>query len=68
MSTKVISERTLDNKTIRKNEQGTAIEVAVAPEDNMLQVTEEGLKVQKPVTVKLMSLGGKDLGEVIVNQ
>ena len=68
MSTKVLSERTLDNKTIRKNEQGTAIEVMVAPDDNLLQVTDEGLKVQKPVTVKLMSLGGKDIGEVIINQ
>ena len=54
MSIKVISERNLDGKTIRKNTEGTNIEVAVAKDnDNAIEVTENGLKVQKPQTVDL---------------
>lgn len=67
MSIKVISERNLDGKTIRKNTEGTNIEVAVAKDnDNAIEVTENGLKVQKPQTVELKSLGDKVIGEVIV--
>lgn len=67
MSIKVISERNLDNKTIRKNASGTAIEVAVAEsEDNALKLTEQGLKVEKPQTIELKSLGDVVIGEVIV--
>ena len=67
MSIKVISERNLDNKTIRKNTSGTSIEVAVAEsEDNALKVTEQGLKVEKPQTIELKSLGNVVIGEVIV--
>lgn len=67
MSIKVISERNLDNKTIRKNASGTSIEVAIAEsEDNALQITEQGLKVAKPNTIELTSLGGETIGEVIV--
>ena len=67
MSIKVISERNLDNKTIRKNASGTSIEVAIAEsEDNALQITEQGLKVAKPNTIELTSLGGEKIGEVIV--
>lgn len=67
MSIKVISERNLDNKTIRKNTSGTSIEVAVAEsEDNALKVTEQGLKVEKPQTIELKSLGDVVIGEVIV--
>ena len=69
MSIKVISERNLDNKTIRKNTSGTSIEVAVAEsEDNALKVTEQGPKVEKPQTVQLQSLGGEKIGDVIVQQ
>lgn len=69
MSIKVISERNLDNKTIRKNASGTAIEVAVAEsEDNALKLTEQGLKVEKPQTIELKSLGDVVIGEVIVKQ
>lgn len=68
MSIKVISERNLDNKTIRKNSAGTSIEVAIAEsEDNALQITEQGLKVAKPNTIELTSLGGEKIGEVIVD-
>lgn len=68
MSVKVISERNLDNKTIRKNASGTSIEVAIAEsEDNALTVTEHGLKVSKPNTIELTSLGGEKIGEVIVD-
>lgn len=68
MSIKVISERNLDNKTIRKNTSGTSIEVAVAEsEDNALKVTEQGLKVEKPQTIQLQSLGGEKIGDVIIN-
>ena len=68
MSVKVISERNLDNKTIRKNASGTSIEVAIAEsEDNALQITEQGLKVAKPNTIELNSLGGEKIGEVIVD-
>lgn len=68
MSIKVISERNLDNKTIRKNSAGTSIEVAIAEsEDNALQITEQGLKVAKPNTIELISLGGEKIGEVIVD-
>lgn len=68
MSIKVISERNLDNKTIRKNTSGTSIEVAVAEsEDNALKVTEQGLKVEKPQTIQLQSLGGVKIGDVIIN-
>lgn len=68
MSIKVISERNLDNKTIRKNSAGTSIEVAIAEsEDNALKVTEHGLKVAKPNTIELTSLGGEKIGEVIVD-
>ena len=68
MATKFITERNLDGKTIQKTNAGTEIEVKVAPdEENLLKVTEEGLKVEKPNTVKLTSLGGKPLGEVIVD-
>lgn len=68
MSVKVISERNLDNKTIRKNSAGTSIEVAIAEsEDNALQITEQGLKVAKPNTIELTSLGGEKIGEVIVD-
>ncbi len=68
MSIKVISERNLDNKSIRKNASGTAIEVAVAQsEDNALKLTENGLKVAKPQTIQLQSLGGEKIGDVIVN-
>lgn len=64
---KVISERTLDNKTIQINEKGDAIEVKVASgDDNLVQVTEDGIKVAKPNTIKLKSLGGQDLGDLIV--
>ena len=67
MSIKVISERNLDNKTIRKNASGTAIEVSVAEsEDNALKLTEQGLKVEKPQTIELKSLGDVVIGEVIV--
>lgn len=67
MSIKVISERNLDNKTIRKNASGTAIEVAVAEsEDNALKLTDQGLKVEKPQTIQLQSLGGEEIGDVIV--
>lgn len=67
MSIKVISERNLDNKTIRKNASGTAIEVAVAEsEDNALKLTDQGLKVEKPQTIELKSLGDVVIGEVIV--
>lgn len=67
MAIKVISERNLDNKTIRKNASGTAIEVAVAEsEDNALKLTEQGLKVEKPQTIELKSLGDVVIGEVIV--
>lgn len=67
MSIKVISERNLDNKTIRKNASGTAIEVVVAEsEDNALRLTEQGLKVEKPQTIELKSLGDVVIGEVIV--
>ena len=65
MSIKVISERNLDNKTIRKNASGTAIEVAVA--ESALKLTENGLKVEKPQTVQLQSLGGEKIGDVIIN-
>ena len=68
MSIKVISERNLDNKTIRKNTAGTNIEVAVADgEDNALKITDQGLKVEKPNTIELQSLGGVRIGEVIVD-
>lgn len=68
MSIKVISERNLDNKTIRKSTSGTSIEVAIAEsEDNALKVTEQGLKVEKPNTIELQSLGGTKIGEVIVD-
>lgn len=64
---RVISERNLDNKSIRKNADGTQIEVAIADGDNMLEVTESGLRVQKPNTIRLQSLGGEEIGEVIVD-
>lgn len=68
MSIKVISERNLDNKTIRKSTSGTSIEVAIAEsEDNALKVTDQGLKVEKPNTIELQSLGGTKIGEVIVD-
>lgn len=68
MSIKVISERNLDNKTIRKNTAGTNIEVAIADgEDNALKITDQGLKVEKPNTIELQSLGGVRIGEVIVD-
>lgn len=68
MPIKVISERNLDNKTIRKSTSGTSIEVAIAEsEDNALKVTEQGLKVEKPSTIEIESLGGVRIGEVIVD-
>lgn len=65
--TKVISERNLDNRTIKKTKDGTKIQVQVSSDDtNMLKVTENGLEVRKPNTIKLTSLGGVEIGEVIV--
>lgn len=66
---KVISERNLDGKTIRKSEDGTAVEVAISKsEDNLIEVTAEGIKVSKPQTIALESLGGVKIGDVIVEQ
>lgn len=66
---KIISDRNLDEKTIRKAEDGAHIEVAIADSnDNMIEVTENGLKVKKPTTVELLSLGGTPLGELIINE
>lgn len=66
---KLISDRNLDEKTIRKAEDGTHIEVAIEESnDNMLEVTENGLKVKKPQTVELLSLGGTSLGELIIKE
>lgn len=67
-SPKVISERNLDGKTIRKDESGNQIEVAVdSTTENAIEVTDNGLIVRKPKTVALQSLGGIPLGEVILN-
>lgn len=68
MSIKVISERNLDNKTIRKSISGASIEVAIVEgDDNALKVTEQGLKVEKPNTIEIQSLGGTRIGDVIID-
>lgn len=66
--TKVISERNLDETTITKSEDGKKIQVKVSQDEtNWIKVTDQGLTAQPPKTVKLNSLGGKEIGELIVN-
>lgn len=66
---KVISERNLDENTITKSEDGKKIQVKVSQdESNLIKVTEQGLTVQAPKTVKLNSLGGQEIGELIINE
>lgn len=63
---RVISERNLSN-TIKKSDDGTKIEVAINPTDNLIKVTDAGLSVEKPKTVKLVSLGDVELGDIIID-
>lgn len=62
---RVISERTLDNKTIKLSDNKDAIEVQVSDDvDNVIKVTEEGLKVPG---FEIRDLEGNIIGRLISN-
>lgn len=62
---RVISERTLDNKTIKLSDTKDAIEVQVSDDvDNVIKVTEEGLKVPG---FEIRDLEGNIIGRLISN-
>lgn len=64
---RVISERTLDNKTIRLNDDQDAIEVSVSKKDgNAVKVTEDGIFVDKGMVADLIitDLEGNPIGKI----
>lgn len=67
MGVKVISERTLDNKTIKLNDAKDAIEVNVSKKDgNAVKVNEDGIFVDKSAIADLMitDLAGNPIGKI----
>lgn len=60
---KIITERTLDNRSIRVAESGGEIEVKVA-ENGGLKITDNGLSIEEKPSIKLVSLGGTELGKI----
>lgn len=62
---RVISERTLDNKTIKMTEAADAIEVGVSTEeDNAVSIREDGLYV-KQADILITDLAGNPLGKLV---
>lgn len=64
---KVISNRTLDEKTIKINADQTAIEVGVSTaEDNAVSVKDDGLYVKQTVAdIVITDLSGNPLGKLV---
>lgn len=65
---RVISERTLDNKTIKMTDTADAIEVGVSTEEgNAVSIKEDGLYVkQAPIAeILLTDLAGNPLGKLV---
>lgn len=65
---RVISERTLDNKTIKMTDTADAIEVGVSAEEgNAVSIKEDGLYVkQAPLAeILLTDLSGNPLGKLV---
>lgn len=61
---KVISNRTLDNKTIKLTDDKTAIEVKVSQDDdNAVKVSEDGIYV--PAGILLTDLSGQPIGRLV---
>ena len=64
---RVISERTLDEKTIKINAEKTAIEVGVSTaEDNAVSVKDDGLYVKQTIAdIVITDLSGNPLGKLV---
>lgn len=64
---KVISNRTLDEKTIKINADQTAIEVGVSTaDDNAVSVKDDGLYVKQTIAdIVITDLSGNPLGKLV---
>lgn len=67
---KVISNRTLDEKTIKINADQTAIEVGVSTaEDNAVSVKDDGLYVKQTIAdIVITDLSGNPLGKLVKSE